>query len=280
MILVTGATGNIGKELVPLLVAKGQSVRVVTRDAAKIASLDPRVERVIGDLSDPETVRRAVAGVERVFMVSLIRDPSGDADRLLIAEAKRASVRHIVKISALSVGGGRVGALHRDRETAVRESGLAWTFLRPGMFMANSLGWAATIKAQGQVFSPTGAGKTAPISPRDIAAVAAEALSAPGHEKQTYELTGPELLSAPDQVAILSRVLGKPIVCVDIPVEVSIERMKAMGAPAFLVEGLAEFWGTIKAGNAAIETQDVERVLGRKAESYEAWCLAHKAAFG
>jgi (4-alkanoyl-5-oxo-2,5-dihydrofuran-3-yl)methyl phosphate reductase len=279
MILVTGATGNIGKELVPLLLAKGQRIRIVTRDAAKVAALDPRIERLIGDLSDAATVRRAVEGVERVFMVSLIRDASGDADRLLIAEAKHAGVRHIVKISALSGGDGVVGRLHRDRETAVRESGLAWTFLRPGMFMANSLGWAATIRAQGQVFSPTGNGRTAPISPSDIAAVAAEALTGAGHEGKAYELTGPELLSAPDQVAILSRVLGKPIVCVDIPVEVSVERMQKMGAPAFLVEGLAEFWRSIKAGTAEIKNDEVRRLLGRPAQTSEAWAKAHKAAF-
>jgi len=279
MILVTGATGNIGTELVPLLLAKGKSVRVVTRDEAKATRLDPRVEKQMGDLTDRATVRRAVAGVERVFMVSLIRDESGDSDRMLIEEAARAEATHIVKISALSVGGGRVGVLHRDRERAVRESGLAWTFLRPGMFMANSLGWAPTIKAQGQVFSATGDGKVAAISPSDIAAVAALVLTERGHEGQAYELTGPELLSAPEQVAILSRVIGKPIACIDIPIEAAAERMKKMGAPDFLVEGLSEFWRTIKAGNAAVQTEEVARLTGRPAQSYEAWCVAHQAAF-
>lgn len=279
MILVTGATGNIGTELVPLLLAKGAKVRVVTRDAARIAQLDPRIDKVIGDLTDRATVRRAVTGVERVFMVSLIRDPSGGADRMLIEEAKSAGAKHIVKISAMSGRDGQVGAMHRDRETAVRESGLTWTFLRPGMFMANSLGWAPTIKAQGQVFSATGTGKVAPISPYDIAAVAAEALTASGHDGKSYEITGPELLSAPDQVAILSRVLGRPIACIDITIEAAAERMKKMGAPASLVDGLSEFWRTIKAGTAAVQTQDVERVLGRPAQSYEVWCEVHKAAF-
>ncbi len=279
MILVTGATGNIGTELVPQLLVKGQGVRVVTRDAAKISRLDPRIDRVIGDLTDRATVRRAVAGVERVFMVSLIRDPSGDADRMLIEEAKSAGAKHIVKISAMRGGDGQVGPMHRDRETAVRESGLAWTFVRPGVFMANTLGWAPTIKAQGQVFSPTGTGKVAPISPFDIAAVAAEALTAPGHDGKAYELTGPELLSVPDQVAILSRVLGRPIACIDITIEAAADRMKKMGAPASLADGLSEFWRTIKAGTAAVQTQDVERVLHRPAQSYETWCVAHKAAF-
>jgi (4-alkanoyl-5-oxo-2,5-dihydrofuran-3-yl)methyl phosphate reductase len=279
MILVTGATGNIGTELVPLLLAKGQGVRVVTRDAARIAQLDPRIDKVIGDLTDRETVRRAVTGVERVFMVSLIRDPSGAADRMLIEEAKSAGAKHIVKISAMRGGDGQVGPMHRDRETAVRESGLAWTFVRPGVFMANTLGWAPTIKAQGQVFSATGNGKVAPISPYDIAAVAAEALTALGHDGKSYEITGPELLSAPDQVAILSRVLGRPIACIDITIEAAADRMKKMGAPASLVDGLSEFWRTIKAGTAAVQTQDVERVLGRPAQNYEAWCEAHKAAF-
>ena len=184
MILVTGATGNIGRELVPQLLAKGQALRVVTRDAAKVAQLDPRIERIIGDLRDPDAVKRAVDCAERIFMVSLIADPTQTADRMLLEELRRAGVRQIVKISSRGTGESGIGKLHRDGERQVQASGIAWTFLRPGMFMSNTLGWAPTIKAQGAVYSPFGDGKMAMIAPRDIAAVAAEALTDRRHEGQ------------------------------------------------------------------------------------------------
>src|SRR5258708_14734930 len=134
-----------------------------------------------------------------------------------------------------------IGVLHREVELLIEESGISWTGLRPGGFMSNALRfWADTIKSLATVFNPTGDGKSAPISPYDIAAVAAVVLSTTGHERKTYDLTGSELLSAHDQVTTLSKGLGKPIECVDIPVEVAAEGRKSSGLPAPIIEALAE----------------------------------------
>jgi len=265
---------------VPLLLATGQRLRVVTRKAAKVAALDARVERVAGDLHDRETVARAVAGAERIFMVSIIADVSHEADRMLVEEARRAGVRHIVKISSIGAGRGRIGILHGEKDRLVEESGIPWTFLRPGHFMSNALGWAATIKSGATVFAATGDGKTAPISPRDIAAVVALTLTTPGHHGKAYVLTGAELLSAPEEVRILSRVLGKPIACVDISIDTAAANLRKSGAPDWLVEGLSDLWRETLAGKGATRTGEVERLTGQMPQSFEAWCQDHRTAFG
>src|SRR5207237_197124 len=131
----------------------------------------------------------------------------------MMKAAQQAGVRHVVYLSSTGANHPTLllGRWHRDREEIIRASGLTWTFLRPGNFMSNTLMWAETIKTQETVYFPGGAGRTAPIDPQDIAAVAALALTQPGHEGRIYELTGGELLTAAQQTEILSHVLGKPI---------------------------------------------------------------------
>ncbi|MBV8226316.1 MAG: NAD(P)H-binding protein [Verrucomicrobia bacterium] len=282
MILVTGATGNIGSELVKLLVAKDESVRVISRDEKKVSHLDPGVQRVIGDRHDPSIVRKAVQGTDKVFMLAVLFDKNHEADRLLIEEAKQAGARQIVMISSGTVRmeGNAIGRLHREKEEMVEDSGIPWTLLRPGGFMSNAIvWWAESIKSQSKVFNPAGNGKTAPISPYDIAAVAAAALTSSGHDGKAYDLTGAELLSAPEQVEILSKVIGKPIECVDIPPEVAAERMIAAGLPDALVKSLAELWEQVRKEAYTFHTNEVERLTGRPAQTFETWCREHRSAF-
>jgi len=281
MILITGATGNVGRELVDKLASQGESLRVVTRDKAKVEHLDTKIERVIGDMDDEATVERAVAGVDKLFMFPLITEEDHRSNIMLLKKSKEAGVKHVVMLSSMGANQARsqIGALHREKEVLVEKSGMSWTFLRPGAFMSNSLQWLPTIKSQGQVFNPTGDGKVAPISPRDIAAVAAIALTNEGHEGQIYLLTGPELISAQEQVGILSRAIGKTLKCIDIPINVAADQMSKTGAPGFLVEGLSVMWEAIKRGNAAIQSKDLERVTSSKGENFAQWCLEHRDEF-
>jgi (4-alkanoyl-5-oxo-2,5-dihydrofuran-3-yl)methyl phosphate reductase len=145
--------------------------------------------------------------------------------------------------------------------------------------MSNTLQWVGTIRSQSKVFNPTAEGKFVPIAPHDIAAVAAVALTSNGHEGKAYELTGPELLSAHDQVQILSDVLGKSIQCVDIPIQVAAEKLKADGAPAFLVEGLTDAWTLVREGKGTLQTNEVEKLTGQPAQNFETWCREHRSAF-
>jgi uncharacterized protein YbjT (DUF2867 family) len=281
MILVTGATGNIGTELVRHLRTDGAPTRVITRDEKKVSHLDASVERVIGDRHDPSIIRQALQGVDKVFLLPVLLD-NHDADRLLIEAAKQAGVQLIVQISSGAVRmetKGGIGGLHREIEQLIEDSGIAWTFLRPGGFMSNTLQWAATIKSQSKVFNPTGEGKTAPISPYDIAAVAAVALISSGHEGKAYDLTGPELLSSREQVEILGKVIGKLVQCVDIPIEVAAKSAIANGLPEILVVSLAEIWKRVRAGGGTFQTNEVERLTGRPAQTFETWCHKHRSAF-
>lgn len=278
MILVTGATGNIGKELVPQLLAKGEKVRVVTRDAAKVAHLGGKIDVLVGDLKNSDTAKRAVAGADAVFLVGIIADTTQSADRQLIAESARAGVKRIAKISARSNGRG-IGQVHFEQEELIRKSGVPWTFLRCGMFMSNTLGWAATVKAQGTVYSPFGDGKMAMIAPKDIAAVATLALTGPGHQDQIYDLFGDTLLTVAEQVAILSRVLGKPIKLVDITPQAAGERLRATGASDMLVEGLTALWTMVRNNEAQFRNDEVRRLTGQPPQDFESFCRDHKAAF-
>ena len=241
MILVTGATGTVGREVVTQLLAARQEVRALTRNPTT-AGLPPEVEVVAGDLDRTETLASAVKGIERVFSLALGR-AIGTQEERLARIAKDAGVRHVVKLSVLGAGGrGRgVAAWHDAGERAIRESGLDWTFVRPGAFMSNALWWSGTIKRQGKVFSNFGDGKLPVIHPRDIAAVAVRALTSAGHEGKIHPLTGPRALGVGEQVQILAAALGKPIEYVPVTDDVARQVMLDAGMPAYLIEALLPF---------------------------------------
>ncbi len=279
MILVTGATGNIGRDLVPLLLEAGQQVRVFVRDERKVAHLDRRVECAVGDLSDSTTIAAASQGVKRMFLVTYDRQH----DLSALDAAQRAGVQHVVKLSTLEAGNPalRVGQWHRERERLVEASGLAWTFLRPGMFMSNAIQWwADSIKQQGAVYFPGGRrGQVAPVAPYDVAAVAAAALSQPGHAGRIYELTGPDLLSIGEMVQVIARALGKPLKYVDIPLLAAKLFMRSRGLDKDLVDGLLELADEIRKNKGNQRTGTVAQITGRLPQTFAAWCRAHVAEF-
>jgi len=281
MILVTGATGTVGSEVVEQLVAAGARVRVLARDPAKAAKFGPSVEVVRGDLTKPETLDAAFAGVEKAFLLATgpeLVQLEGNA----LAAAKKASVKHIVKLSASGIAREpelQLRRWHREGEEQLKASGLAWTILLPGNFDSNALGWAHSIKAQGMVFHLSGNGPSAPIDPRDIAAVAVAALTQPGHEGKAYTLTGPEALTTAEQVQIISAALGKPLQAIDAPEAAARGGMLGQGMPEALVDAVIELMVLIKAGLGGTLTSTVDEVLGRKGRTFEAWVKDNVAAF-
>jgi uncharacterized protein YbjT (DUF2867 family) len=279
MILVTGATGHIGKELVPLLAEAGQSVRVFTRDERKVAHLEACVERAIGDFDRPETLLPAMKGVERLFLVTY----ETPQDIRVLEAARKAGVQHIIKLSTLEATEHKikVGKWHYEHEELIRASCLDWTFLRPGMFMSNSIDWwADSIKGQGSVFFPGGKkGRVAPIDPRDVAAVAALALTKSGHSGQAYELTGSELFTIAEMVQVISQVLGKSIQYMDIPPIAAKVFMLKTGMDKSLVNALMEMLASLRRNEGALVTDTFESLTGRSPRTFEAWCREHIQAF-
>ena len=280
MILVTGATGAVGREVVEQLLSEGQQVRAMTRNPSQ-ARFDKRVEVVKGDFNDPRTLESAVAGVEGIF--SLTFGPqTGVHEKDLAGLGNRAGVRHIVKLSAMGGDGETKNAIrrwHEDGEKAIKDSGIPWTVVRPGGFMSNALRWRGTIRSQGKVFSNYGHGSLPCIHPRDIAAVAVRALTGNGHDGKTYHLTGPEALTIDEQVKILSDAIGKPIEYVAISDEAARKEMEQAGMPALVIEAMLPFAAFIRSGRAAEVLPTVEEVTGRPALTFSDWAQENAEAF-
>jgi len=276
MIVVTGATGNVGSSLVRRLIDAKEDVRVFVRDPAKAKQFEGHVEVAKGDLDDPASVRVALAGADRAFMLTM--NPQHEAD--FIAAGEAGGLRHLVMLSSGGVPYGVAsGVIHAAGETLLKESGLAWTILRPWEFMSNTLWWAGTIQGQSSIFEPTGDGKTGLIDPEDISAVAAKVLTSQGHEGMTYELTGPELLSRPDMAEKIAAAIGKAVNFVNIPPEAYREAMTKMGVPEFILGPALDYQAMVNAGKLAVLHPDVENVLGRPASTYDNWLSTHAAAF-
>jgi uncharacterized protein YbjT (DUF2867 family) len=281
MILVTGATGTVGRALLDELATTGEPVRAMTRRPAT-ADLPGSVEVVGGDLDDPASLEDALRDVDRVFAVST--GPAGPVqDRDLAVAAAKAGASRIVKLSTLSVDDDRIDdpitRWHRAGEDAVRDSGVAWTFLRPTGFMSNALHWAGTIASHDTVYHPYGDGRVALIDPRDIAAVAATVLTRPGHDGRAYPLCGPEALGPADEVAILSEVLGRPLRYVEVSPEDAHRTMVERGMPPELADAVVAKAATTREPGVGIPDRELSLLLDTTPRTFRAWVRDHVAAF-
>jgi uncharacterized protein YbjT (DUF2867 family) len=281
MILVTGATGTVGSNVVRLLVeAKPNTkIRAMTRDPSK-AKMPAGVEVVKGDYDDPASLSAAMQGVEKLFLLALgpkLADNEGRA----MAAAKVAGVKHVVKISTLGAQAkaSKIATWHRTGEEHVEASGISWTFLRPSGFMSNAMGWVGSIKNAGAVFGAQGTHKSAPIHPTDIAACAAKVLLSSGHENKAYGLTGGELFTVAEQVAVLSEVVGRPIRFVGLPDDKLRESMIAAGRPPALADGVVDLIRAVRENGGSPSLSDVPNLLGRPPLTWAQWCQEHAAAF-
>jgi uncharacterized protein YbjT (DUF2867 family) len=273
MFLVTGATGNIGREITQQLAAAGLPVRVVVRRADAV--LPAGVERAVGDLNEPRSLEPAFAGVRAAFLSGY----QGLPDTLALMAA--AGVRRVVLLSSSAAPGGditnAVARYHIESEAAVKASGLEWTFLHPNSFMTNTLQWRPQLAAGDVVRAPFADVAIATVDPRDIAAVAVTALTTDGHNGRGYAITGPESLRPAGRLRILSEVLGRELRFeAQSNAEARAEMSQTM--PAEYVDAFFSFFvdGTV---DETTVRPTVAEVTGRQPGTFRQWAQAHADAF-
>jgi uncharacterized protein YbjT (DUF2867 family) len=275
MIVVTGATGNVGGEVVAALSARDQQVRAVVRDPER-ASLPAGVEVVRGDLELPESLTSCLAGARAVFLLGGWGDMTG-----LMRRIADAGVRHVVLLSSRSVIGGKadnpITHMWLESEGAVRDSGVEWTILRPSSFHANALRWLPQLREGDLVQAPWPQVAIASIDPADIAAVAATVLTEPGHERTELALSGPEALTPGQQVAILADVLERPLRYEPLSDEAARTRM-ATDTPMPFIEAFFRFYSDGEFDDSIV-LDTVKRITGRPPRTFTDWARAHAQAF-
>ncbi len=283
-ILVTGATGTLGSQVVKQLSQRGHKVRAAVHSPEKAKALAGKADEIVSlDFSNPETFDGALDGVEKVFFLSPLTEDTVEIGTTFAEAAKKAGVRHIVRQSGMGAdadAGITLGRWHWAVEQAIENTGIKWTHIRPNSFMQNFAAFfSQTIKEQGAFYLPWGGGKISLVDVRDIAAVAVESLTGDGHEGQSYEITGPQALSGEDCAGIFSKVLNKTVQYVDVPEDAARQSMQDMGMPDWFVDAIMELYAVNKAGYTAGVTDTVEQVTGKAPRSFEQFVQDHVEAF-
>ncbi len=283
IILITGATGQVGSHVVRQLSTEGKQFRALVRSQEKAAAMDaPSVEAVIGDFSQSETLDAALTGIEKLFLLSVGSPDQVELQGNVIEAAQRAGVRHIVKLSILGTSPDAptgLGRWHAQTEEQIRESGIAYTFLRPGSFMQNLMMSADTIKTQGAIYAPMRDGKFSPVDARDIAAVAVATLTEDGHKGKTYDITGPEAVSYADVAKKISAAIGKTVTYVDVPPEAARQGMLDAGLPEWVVDDLSILNEIYASGQAAEVSPVVAEVAKKEPITFDQFARDYAEAF-
>ena len=279
-VLVTGATGTVGSEVVRELRERGVPVRAFVRDPRKAAALlGEDVELAVGDLGEPESLRRALDGVDRLFLACANVPGQVEHETGAIDAAAQAGVARVVKLSALGAEPGSPLAFWDWQgriEAHLARSGVPAVVLRPANYMTNLLAAAPS----GRLFAPAGDARIAMVDPRDVAAVAAVALTEAGHDGRAYVLTGPEALTYGEAAAGLSDATGRDIGFVDLPDEAARQGMLDAGMPGFVADFLVGLFEALRAGAHAVPTGTVRAVTGREPRSVADFAREHAGAFG
>ncbi len=275
MFLVTGASGNVGGELVRALAGAGEKVRALTR-SDRPPSLPPGVEAVAGDLNEPAGLGAAMAGARGMFLLPGYRNAPD-----LLEQARRAGVERVVLLSGGSAGSrdtsNAITRYMMEAESAVRDSGLRATILRPASFMSNALRWLPQLRAGDVVRGPFATVRTAIVDPYDIAAVAAAALRGDGPDGRILWPTGPDSLLPAEQVAILGSALGRNLRFDAQPNDEAYAEMTTT-TPVEYVDAFFDFYvaGSLDESQAR---PTVREITGREPRTFEQWAVAHAAAF-
>ncbi len=283
-ILVTGATGNVGGALLQMLAPMDVSVRALVHNEEKAQGIrDTGVEVVVGDLMQPETLAAAFEGVDKVFLSTPVSPDAAKMASNAIAAAKQAGNPHVVRLSEASpepVSALRHAPLHAQVNVELKESGLPYTLLKPNMYMQNIMLAAQSIASDGAIYLPFKEGRLGMIDIRDVAEIAAKALTSDGHEGETYELTGPESISINEVASAFSKVLDKDVNYMNVPMEAARESMLGMGFPEWVAEAFCEYFQNYSEGGGSSVTGDFERLTGKSARAIGTFAQEFAGYFG
>ncbi|CAM3593294.1 NmrA family NAD(P)-binding protein [Marinicrinis lubricantis] len=268
-ILVTGASGKVGRHLVQLLLEAGEHVRVLTRNTDS-GRFPESVDVVAGDLTEPSTLESAFQGIRAAHLITSANGhiPLQNG-KDIAAVAEKAGVQRVTVM-----WNGEIGSVDK----AVMASGMEWTLLQPVEFMSNALEWAESIRFEDAVRDLQGKGLSAAVHEKDIAAVAAVALTEDGHAGKSYVLTGPEALSVQNKVDAISKALGRNIRLIEHSREQEKERMRQMGVQEEVIDYVID-WHLHPPKISYTVSPAVQEVTGRSARTFVQWVAEHMKDF-
>ena len=284
MILITGGTGRIGRMVLEMLAAADLETRALVRDLDKARALDlPTVEFVRGDLADTASLAPALAGIDRVVLISTFSQDMVQLQTSMVEAAARAPLRpRIVKLSSLGADPDSPVPMfrwHGGAERAIEQAGLPWTFIRPTYFMQNALVMAGGMRKDRSFALPASGAAVAQVDTRDIAAVILRVLIEADHEGKSYDLTGPEPLTWFEVAGILSAVAGGPISYEPVTPAEYKRRQQAAGMPAWMADAIAELLAHFRAGGGVRTTDHIRSITNQAPRSYSTFARDHAHAF-
>jgi len=280
-ILVTGATGNTGRAIVDALAERRAPVRAMVRTEADRSKLRAGVEVVVADFDEPAAVAAALEGAERAYLVAPSSERAEEQQKRFADLAAKAGTRHLVVLSQLGSeehSPVRFLRYHAAVEQHVRDLGIGYTFLRPNLYFQGLLTFAGSISTEGKFFAPIGDATVSAVDVRDIAAVAAIALTEAGHEGATYTLTGPEAITHSQIAAALTAALGRTVGFIDVPPEAFADSIRGL-LPPWQVDGLLEDYAHYRRGEAAAVSPAIAQITGTAPRSVEQFARDYAAPF-
>lgn len=284
MLLVTGATGSNGTEIVKRLAAQNVPVRAMVRNRDRASAIAlPNVDIVEADFDRPETLLSALVNVDRAFLLTNSTEHAEAQQLAFVDAAHQSGVNHIVKLSQFAADAQspvRFLRYHAVVEAAIQALGMAYTFLRPNLFMQGLLNFRSAIASQNAFYAAINGAKVSVVDVRDIADSAVAALTEAGHEGKVYNLTGPQPLTHAEMAEQLSVALDRQIEFIDIPPEAMRDQLLSIGMPDWQADGLLEDYAHYRRNEAAAVLSGVQEATGQEPYSFQAFARDYAKMFG